>query len=181
MAGNKFLTDYKVYKNINASNTDDDDLLNQILDAAQNYFEEQYSIYLESKDKDLVYSGNNTIYLTLPTKYISLNSVKVDSKDIDTANFYIEENLLYYTTGYFPGGYGNIVISVHLGFDSTSNIPKSLLEAFLIMADKYYENSKQNGNNIDLYTDPVAGHMKIKNDLPKTFYTLIQPHLVYSL
>jgi hypothetical protein len=181
MADNKFLTDYKVYKNINDSNTDDDDLLNQILDGVQSYFEDEYSIYLESVDKDLTYSGNNNKYIALPTKYLSLNSVKVDGKDVDLATLYLEDNLLWNTVTYFTKGFGNIIVSTHLGFDSNSNIPKSLLEAFLIMSDKFYENAKQNGNSIDLYTDPAAGHMKVRNELPKTFYTLLQPHIVYKL
>jgi hypothetical protein len=181
MADNTFLNDYKTYKNIVSSNTDDDDLLNQILDGVQSYFEDEYSIYLESEDKDLYYSGNNNKYLVLPTKYLSLNSVTMDGSDVDLATLYVEDNLLWNTITYFTKGFGNIKVSAHLGFDSTSNIPKSLLEAFLILADKFYENAKQNGNSIDLYTDPVAGHMRIKDSLPKTYFTLLQPHIVYKL
>jgi len=181
MANNKFLDDYKKYKNIASGNTDEDSLLNQILDSVEDYYKQQYSIYLESADIAWVYSGSRQSSIALPTQYLSLSEIDIDGNSVDLGKFYLNDNLLHYMSNTFPTGYGNVTVKVHAGFDSTSNIPKSLLESYLILSDKFYENAKQNSNSIDSYTDPMSGHMRVLSTLPKTYYFLLQPHLVYTL
>lgn len=179
MADNAFLDDYKKYKNISSNNNDDDSLLNQTLDAVEDYFQKQYFIYLEKKTFDYTVSGKNNSLIALPTYYLSISDVKLGGKSIKD-DTYLEDNILFYTKGIYTKGYGNLVVSADWGFDS-GQVPKSLLEAFLILSDKYYENAKQNLNTIGSYNDPMNGGMKLVSTLPKTYYTLLQPHIVENI
>jgi len=181
MADNNFLSDFKTYKNIKQDNTDMDDLINQTLDASQDYFEKEYWIYLDSSNNTFTFSGNFQSVLFLPTYYFTLKSVTINSSDINTDNFYVEGNAIYYIDNLYPKGLGNIKINVDLGFSTKDDIPKSLLEAFLIYADRLYEDAINNSNSNVSFTDPVAGKMQLVNKLPDSFYRLLNPHIVYNV
>ena len=181
MADNNFLSDFKTYKGINQDNSDTDSLMNQTLNAIQDALAKEYWVYLDSTDNTFVFSGNNQNKLFLPTYYFTLNSIKINGTSIDLSKFYIEGNIIHYINNTFPKGYGNIEVSVKLGFSSKDDIPKSLLEAFLIYADNVYESALTNNNSNTVITDPVGGHMTMVNKLPGSFYRLLNPHVVVNM
>ena len=181
MADNTFLDEFKEYKNIPSDNTDTDTILNKILDGAEGYLKSQYQLYLEKESISKIYNGKNLDFIVLPSKYISLSNVNIDSVDIDLNNFYLNDNLLFYINNFYPSGIQNIKVDFDIGFETTDDIPKDLKLAFFILADKYYENIQQNMNNFDYVADSDFGRQKMLNTLPKNFYLLLQPHISISL
>jgi len=177
MADNKFLDEFKEYKDIPTDNTDTDTILNKVLDGAESYLKTQYYVYLEKESLTKKLNGKNYNFVVLPNKYISLTSVKIDGVDIDLANFYVSGNLVYYINNIFSFGVQNIEVDFDIGFEDSDDIPADLKVAFFIVADKLYENVQQNTNTIDYSADSNFGRVKTLNTLPDTFYRLLQPHI----
>jgi len=175
------LDEYKKYKNIDLTNTDEDPQLNIVLSGVTNYLLNQYGIVLEQTQLvDEFYISTNTNKIFINTDVVSIDKVYEDNIEQDINNYKFFNGILRKLLGNFPlNKYVRIEYTV--GYPSVDSIPDGIKLAIFIFADKIYEDIQNNANLISSLSDPVGGREVFKKYLPKEIKLLLAPYYYINI
>jgi len=172
------LNDFKQYKNLDLTDTSDDSIIDTILYGVEGFLKTQYNIYLQPELVTLKFNGDGTDTLILPTNQIEIVNLYIDDILQDLSKFYLEYNVLKNIDSVFTKGIQNIKIDANLGYNE---LPNDLKLAVFILADKIYNDNKNNVDSLSTISDPNMGRLAFVNNIPKKFYIFINPYIIINL
>jgi len=167
------LNDYKIYKGIDSTNTEDDEKISFILQSVEDYIKHQFGIYCQETTVTEKRQAQGDI-LVVQSYVNSVIGIINKGKSYDVTNVEYIENILYlpYTLTKL------VTVSYKTGF---TDLPDSIKTAIFIFVDKIYEDVQNNGVLVNSYADPVGGRETFKKSFPKEVYKLLHPYITYKL
>jgi len=175
----RLLNSFKVYADLDLANTDKDDKISLALTAAETFINNRYNIMLESKSFVETFDGDGTNVIRTTYRIDSLVSVLIDGVDDGLSNYSIKDNVIRLISGNTTTGYGNIIVTYMVGYDT---LPQDLELALYKLANKLYTDADEAREGVNNFsTDTKTGITYVVQHLPTSFETLINPYRIIAL
>lgn len=114
---------FKMFNNIDPTDTDKDDLITMFLTSAQTTVEDYLQYTLDYGKHKFLLSGENKYYISLPTHFIhTVFSIKINGVEENVANYFVRDNFIIRTdkTNVFAYGINNIEVVIDYGYPTVS-------------------------------------------------------------
>lgn len=178
-----FLDELKKFMELDENTTDNDDILNISLNAAQAFIDGYCNITTSPRQEVLTLSGDGTD--TIYTDFLpisTVDTVSIDNTAYDVLDFYISRNNISSLSNTFTTGIRNIELTITVGYATIEDMPHDLLLALLKIAEKYYTDAAENRDGVDSYnTSTKVGEKFYQSQLPSGVKPILALHKRYVL
>ncbi len=178
-----FLEELKKFMELDDNNTENDEVLNIALNAAQGMIDKYCNISTTPATKVLILNG--TGLTTIPVDYLPITSIDalgIGGEVQNVLDFYIDRSTIGSLSTTFTSGIRNIDLTLTVGYPTVEDIPYDLLIALLKIAEKFYTDAAENREGMSGYnTNTKVGEDFVVSELPSGVETILQLHKRYVL
>lgn len=177
----RFLSEFKQYLGREVLNTDKDFLLDTCLSASEDFIKTNYNLPLALETITETLDGEGTIFLYLPYRATSVESLSIDEDPVEPTDIYIKHGVVRLTTGTFSEGVQNIDITYTTGWDDLQ-LPPALKTAMFSLGGMLFADADEARTGVEGWnTNTKTGVDYIVQHLPPTFEKLVSPYRVIRL